>query len=80
MLSLVWGILALLGFLFGFIPCLGWWNWLNIPFAVIGLVISIIAHSQAPPDKKNLALTGIVLCAIAAFIGFFRLKAGGGIL
>ena len=46
-LSLVWGILAILGLGVAFVPCLGSLNWLNIPFAVVGLIISIVAKSQS---------------------------------
>jgi hypothetical protein len=80
MLSLVWGILAVLGLGVAFLPCLGALNWLNIPFSLIGLIISVIAASQAPPDKKNMAVIGILLCACAAGLGLLRLVAGGGIL
>jgi hypothetical protein len=79
-LSLVWGILAMLGMMVGFLPCLGSLNWLNIPFSIIGLIISIVALSQAPPDKKGSAVAGTVLCAIAMVIGAIRLVAGGGVL
>jgi hypothetical protein len=77
---LVWGILAVLGLGVAFLPCLGWLNWLNIPFSLAGVVISAIATSQAPPDKKNMAIIGIVLCGCAAALGLIRLVAGGGIL
>src|SRR5262249_22255616 len=40
-LSLIWGLLALLGMFIGIIPCLGALNWLNIPFAVAGLIVSL---------------------------------------
>ena len=43
MVSLVWGILAVLGLGVAFLPCLGALNWLNIPFSLIGLIISVIA-------------------------------------
>jgi hypothetical protein len=80
MLGLVWGIVAILGMGVAFIPCLGALNWLNIPFSLVGLIISAVATSQAPPDKKNLAIIGIVLCAFAAVFGLIRLVLGGGIL
>ena len=79
-LSLVWGILALLGFLLAFIPCLGALNWLNIPFAVIGLILGIVAFASAPAGRRGLSGAGIVLCLIAVFIGAKRLIWGGGIL
>lgn len=78
--SLVWGILSLLGLFVAFVPCLGSLNWLNIPFSVIGLIISIVAVSKAPPDKKGAPIAGTVMCAIAVMLGMFRLIAGGGIL
>jgi hypothetical protein len=56
--------------LLGFIPLLGWFNWLNIPFAIIGLIISAIGKSNE----------GMVLCGIAVLVGIIRLVLGGGIL
>ena len=78
-LGLVWGIVAVLGMGVAFLPCLGALNWLNIPFSLAGLIVSVIATSQAPPDKKNLAIGGTVLCALAAVFGLIRLVLGGGI-
>jgi hypothetical protein len=79
-LSLAWGILALLGFMVAFLPCLGSLNWLNIPFAIVGLVISIAAFTTAPPGRRTLSVVGIVLCLIAVLIGAKRLVLGGGVL
>jgi hypothetical protein len=77
-LSLVWGILAILGLGVGIIPCLGSLNWINIPFAAIGLVIGIVAKSK--PGNSGAATIGIVLNAMAVAFGIFRLILGGGIL
>lgn len=79
-LSLVWGILAILGMLVAFFPCVGWMNWFNIPFSGVGLIIGIIALAQAPPEKKGMAVAGTVLCAIAVVLGAIRLILGGGIV
>ena len=79
-LALIWGILAAVGMVVGFFPCLGALNWLNIPFAIIGLILSIVAMNQAPPEKKGSATTGVVLCAISVVVGSLRLLMGGGIL
>ena len=79
-LSLVWGILALFGFLTAVVPCLGWLNWLNIPFASVGLVLSIIAFLTGRPGERAPSTWGIVLCAIAVIIGSKRLILGAGIL
>lgn len=78
--SLVMGILSIFGMLFGFIPCLGAFNWINIPFALIGLVISIVAYTQEDGLPKNNATAGIIMCGIAAFFGLIRLFLGGGIV
>jgi uncharacterized membrane protein len=77
--SLVLGILSIFGMLFAFIPCLGIFNWLNIPFAMIGLIISILAYNEENESPKGNAIGGIVMCAIAIFFGSIRLIIGGGI-
>jgi len=79
--GLVFGILSILGMLVGFVPCLGALNWLNIPLAVIGLIISVIGYSGTPEGQsKSNATAGIVLCGFAALFGIIRLMAGGGVL
>ena len=76
-LSLVWGILAIIGMAVGIIPCLGSLNYLNIPFAVFGLIFSIIVAVLS--EKKELAVGGSLLCGAAIFIGAIRLVIGFGI-
>lgn len=79
--SLIFGILAIVGMIIGFFPCLGSLNWLNIPFAAVGLIISIVAASQTPINQpKGNAIAGIVLCSVAMLFGLIRLIAGGGVL
>ena len=78
-LSLVWGILAFVGFFIALLPSLGSINWINIPFAFIGLIISIIAMVTTKEDKKTFSIVGIVLCGIAIVIGLIRLLIGGGV-
>lgn len=78
-LSLAWGILALIGMVVGFIPCLGWVNWFNIPFAIAGLVFSIIAHMMSASPRRGNSTAAIILCLIAVLLGLKRLIAGGGI-
>lgn len=77
-LSLVWGILAIIGMAVGIIPCFGTLNYLNIPFAVLGLLFSILAIVLS--SKKELAFAGCILCAVAILIGAIRLVLGFGIL
>ncbi len=81
-IGLLIGILSLVIFFIVLIPCIGALNWLNIPFAILGLIINIIAITQASSDgtgmEKNIA--GAVMCGIAIVFGGFRLLLGGGIL
>lgn len=79
-LSLVWGILAIIGMLVAFFPCLGSFNWLNIPFSGLGLIFCVFALLKAEPTNKNKAVVGIILCAIAVLFGIIRLYLGGGIV
>lgn len=78
-ISLAWGILALLGFLVALIPCLGALNWLNIPFSAAGLIVSLIAYAKGMPGNRTPSVVGIILCVIAVFIGAKRLVLGAGI-
>jgi len=76
-ISLVWGILAILGMTVAVIPCFGALNYLNIPFAVLGLLFSVLAIVVS--EKKELAIAGCILCAVAIFVGGIRLFLGFGI-
>jgi len=79
-LSLVWGILAIVGMIVGFFPCLGSLNWLNIPFSGVGLIVSIIVLATTKEAQKGGSIAGIVCCSIAVIFGLIRLIAGGGVL
>jgi len=68
-LGLILGIFVAIGMMLAFIPLLGWLNWLNIPFAILGLIFSSIGNSQG----------GKVLCGVAIVLGILRLILGGGI-
>ncbi len=76
-LSLIWGILAILGMVIGFIPCFGSINYLNIPFAVFGLLFSVLALILS--SEKEYAIAGCVLCGVAILLGAIRLVLGFGI-
>lgn len=78
-LSLVWGILAVCGMLVALIPCLGALNWLNIPFAVIGLIISIVSLATDKAGKSGSSIAGIACCSVAVVVGTIRLFLGGGV-
>ena len=68
--SIVLGVLALIGALIGFIPLLGWLNWLVIPLAVVGLVCGLLAKENS---GRNVNLVVLI-------VAVFRLSIGGGIL
>ena len=76
-LSLIWGVLAILGMVVAFIPCFGSLNYLNIPFAAFGLLFSVL--SLVLSSNKEYAIAGCVLCAVAILLGAIRLVLGFGI-
>jgi hypothetical protein len=78
--SLVWGILAFLGMVVAFLPCLGALNWVNIPFAGVGLVLSIIALATAKLENRGVAIAALAANSVAVAIGVIRLVLGGGII
>ena len=89
--SLILGIISFVGMLIGLIPCLGWFNWLNLPLAIIGIVLGAIAYNDQrragfspeydPAARvKNELPIGLILCSIAFTFGLFRLVLGGGII
>ena len=78
--GLIWGILALIGMLIGFIPCLGALNWINIPFAGIGIIVGGLACSRAHEDERGSTIAGLLLCTVALFFGLIRLFLGGGVI
>ena len=80
LISLVWGILAMLAAFVAFFPCLGALNWLVIPFAAVGLVVSVIAFAGAGASSRRGAQAGMILCGIATVVGALRLMLGGGVL
>lgn len=77
-IGFIMGILSIFGMLLGLVPLLGWLNWLVIPFAVIGLIISIVGIAIA--KRGGIGIAGIILCSIALFISIPRLIIGGGII
>ena len=80
LISVIWGIVALLWMLLAFIPLLGWANWLMIPFAVLGAIIGAIGYALTSPQNRGRAKAGIILNVAAALIGAIRLSLGGGLI
>ena len=66
----IFGILSLITMVIGLIPFFGWLNWIGIPLAILGLILSIVGKSNG----------GMVICAVAVIVELLRLFIGGGIL
>ena len=79
LISLVWGIFALLWMLLAFVPLLGWGNWFMIPFAVVGAILAAIGIAVTDPAKRGRAKAGLLLNAVAIVVGAIRLSLGGGL-
>ena len=80
LISVVWGIVAMLWMVLAFIPLLGWGNWFMIPFAVVGAIIAAIGMAMSSPANRGRAKTGLILNVVAIVVGAIRLSLGGGIL
>ncbi len=68
--SKIFGIVAIVFMLLGFIPLLGWINWGVLLLAGLGLIFGAIS------DKQD----GLKLNAIVIIIALIRLFWGGGII
>ena len=80
-LSFLWGGLACVAGVVAFIPFLGALNWLVIPFAGIGFLISIVALGTAKRHESRVgSILGVVLCGLVTGFGVLRLFVGGGVL
>lgn len=79
LVSVSWGILALIGAFVAFFPCLGWLNWLIIPFALVGLVLSLVARDREVRAGGKPSNTAVILNGAAAVVGMVRLMIGGGL-
>jgi hypothetical protein len=75
------GIVAIALMLIGFIPCLGWLNYLNLTFSFIAIILSIVALASAKSDSaRSSAIIGLALVVLAICLGIGRLIIGGGCL
>lgn len=80
LISLIWGIFAMLWMVVALIPLLGWGNWFLIPFAAVGAIIAAIGVLLTRPGNRGRAKAGLVLNAIVIIVGIFRLTLGGGVI
>ena len=69
--SIIFGILAVLGLVLGFLPLLGWTNWfVTLPLGIIGLILGAVSGKRG----------GLVLCAVVLVLAGLRLAIGGGVI
>ena len=68
--SILFGLVALALAIVGFIPLLGWLNWLIILIAGVGAIIGFVSSKNS---GRNFCLVVMAICA-------FRLFIGGGII
>jgi hypothetical protein len=80
LISLLWGVVAMLWMLLALIPLLGWGNWFLIPFAAIGAIIAAIGIAITSREKRGRAKAGLVLNAIVIVVAVVRLHLGGGVI
>lgn len=70
LISILFGIVALVIVIPSTIPLLGWGNWIALPFAVAGAGIGALSASNA----------GRNFCLIVLAIAVIRLSLGGGLI
>lgn len=80
LISLLWGIVAVVWMIIAFIPLLGWGNWFVIPFAGLGAIIAAIGILFTAPANRGRAKTGLLLNVVVIVVGVLRLGLGGGIV
>ena len=79
-ISVVWGIVALLWMLLALVPLLGWGNWFLIPFAAVGAIIAAVGMVFSSAGHRGRAKTGLVLNVLVILVAIVRLHLGGGVL
>ncbi|MFN4112916.1 MAG: hypothetical protein ACK4GD_03125 [Sphingomonadaceae bacterium] len=70
LISILFGIIALVIVIPSTIPLLGWGNWIALPFAVAGVGLGALSRTNG----------GRNFCLIVLAIAIVRLMLGGGII
>lgn len=66
LISILIGIVALIGAVIAFIPLLGWLYWLVIPIAIVGLAFGALSSRTG---GRNLNLVVVIVGIIRLIIG-----------
>ena len=80
LISVLWGVVAMVWMVLALIPLLGWGNWFLIPFAAVGAIIAAIGLLFTSSAKTGRAKAGLVLNGIVIVVAIVRLGIGGGIV
>ena len=80
LISLLWGIFAMLWMVVALIPLMGGDNWFLIPFATVGAVIAAIGIAVTRREHRGRAKAGLVLNGIVIVVAIVRLSLGGGLI
>ncbi|CAN7262972.1 hypothetical protein LJR168_003562 [Pseudoxanthomonas sp. LjRoot168] len=80
LISLLWGIVAMILMILALIPLLGAANWLVIPFAAVGAIIAAVGILFTRTGNRGRAKAGLVLNGIVIVVGIIRLSLGGGVI
>ncbi|NUO78395.1 MAG: hypothetical protein HOQ32_20595 [Lysobacter sp.] len=79
LISLLWGIFAMIWMVIALIPVIGLSNWLLIPFAAVGAVIAAIGILFTREQNRGRAKTGLVLNTLVIVVAIVRLSMTGGL-
>ncbi|MEO8366669.1 MAG: hypothetical protein ABI538_10725 [Pseudoxanthomonas sp.] len=80
LISVLWGVVAMIWMVLALIPLLGWGNWFLIPFAAVGAIIAAIGILFTSSARTGRARTGLLLNGIVIVVAIVRLGIGGGII
>ena len=80
LISVLWGIFAMLWMVLALIPLISLTNWLLVPFAAVGAIIAAIGILFTRSEKRGRAKTGLVLNGIVILVAIVRLGIGGGVV
>ena len=79
LISVLWGIVAMVFMVFALIPLLGITNWLLIPFAAVGALIAAVGILFTSSPKRGRAKAGLLLNLVVIVVAIVRLSMGGGV-
>jgi hypothetical protein len=80
LISVLWGIVAMLWMLLALVPLLGWGNWFLIPFAAVGAIIAALGIVFSSSGRRGRAKAGLLLNTLVILVAIVRLNLGGGLI